>query len=196
MASQIIQPIETVWRGYRFRSRLEARWAVFFSALGLNWEYEPEGFELGGGLRYLPDFRVRYPGRGPDEIHHNWFEVKGDPTKLTTAEWDKLIAFDNAEGLILLDGAPDVRMYLTPLAWFTKNWLHSDWQLEKSYKILDEAKAVKRDGWALWSGKGRIWWDPHDVFFSPSTYFGWNTSIEDAVEASRAARFEFGQAPA
>ena len=26
------QPIETMYRGYRFRSRLEARWAVFFTA--------------------------------------------------------------------------------------------------------------------------------------------------------------------
>ncbi len=48
--------IETRYKGYRFRSRLEARWAVFFDALGLAWEYEPEGFELPGGVRYLPDF--------------------------------------------------------------------------------------------------------------------------------------------
>lgn len=41
-----IKAIETVYRGYRFRSRLEARWAVFFDALGLEWEYEPEGFDL------------------------------------------------------------------------------------------------------------------------------------------------------
>ena len=41
-----IKPIETAYKGYRFRSRLEARWAVFFDALGLEWEYEPEGFDL------------------------------------------------------------------------------------------------------------------------------------------------------
>jgi hypothetical protein len=35
---------------------IRARWAVFFDALGLRWEYEPEGFELVGGVRYLPDF--------------------------------------------------------------------------------------------------------------------------------------------
>ena len=44
-----IKAIETVYKGYKFRSRLEARWAVFFDALGVEWEYEPEGFELGGG---------------------------------------------------------------------------------------------------------------------------------------------------
>lgn len=51
-----IKPIETIYNGYRFRSRLEARWAVFFDALGIEYEYEPEGFDLGDGVYYLPDF--------------------------------------------------------------------------------------------------------------------------------------------
>jgi len=53
---QQIKAIETVYNSYRFRSRLEARWAVFFDTLGVPYEYEPEGFELRGGNRYLPDF--------------------------------------------------------------------------------------------------------------------------------------------
>lgn len=51
-----MKAIETKYKGYRFRSRLEARWAVFFDALGLQWEYEPEGFDLGAAGWYLPDF--------------------------------------------------------------------------------------------------------------------------------------------
>lgn len=51
-----IKPIETIYNGYRFRSRLEARWAVFFDEAGIEYEYEPEGFVLGNGVRYLPDF--------------------------------------------------------------------------------------------------------------------------------------------
>ena len=51
-----IKPIKTIYKGYRFRSRLEARWAVFFDACGVEWEYEPEGFDLGDGICYLPDF--------------------------------------------------------------------------------------------------------------------------------------------
>lgn len=53
--SDIIKPIETVYKGYRFRSRLEARWAVFFDALELQWQYEPEGYQL-LSRKYLPDF--------------------------------------------------------------------------------------------------------------------------------------------
>ena len=51
-----IKAIETVYNGYRFRSRLEARWAVFFDAMGIRYEYEPEGFKLENGECYLPDF--------------------------------------------------------------------------------------------------------------------------------------------
>lgn len=67
-AHQSIKPIETLWKGYRFRSRLEARWAVFFETLGLNWEYEPQGFELPDGSRYLPDFYL------PDQ--ETYIEIK------------------------------------------------------------------------------------------------------------------------
>ena len=51
-----IRPIETRYKGYRFRSRLEARWAVFFDASGIAWEYEKEGYDLGELSWYLPDF--------------------------------------------------------------------------------------------------------------------------------------------
>ena len=58
MEKQTIKPIETFYNGYRFRSRLEARWAVFFDALGIDYEYETEGFDLGNGVWYLPDFYI------------------------------------------------------------------------------------------------------------------------------------------
>lgn len=45
--------IPTVYAGTRFRSRLEARWAYMFDALGWQWEYEP--FDLPG---WIPDFIV------------------------------------------------------------------------------------------------------------------------------------------
>lgn len=65
-----MKAIETRAYGCRFRSRLEARWAVCFTALGLSWEYEPEGFRI-GDLLYLPDFRVYTPQGKPI-----WYEIK------------------------------------------------------------------------------------------------------------------------
>lgn len=64
-----MKPIETDYHGVRFRSRLEARWAVFFDAMSIEWRYEDEGYELPSG-RYLPDFLL--PACG------TWIEVRGD----------------------------------------------------------------------------------------------------------------------
>lgn len=54
--NQIIPAIETRYAGCLFRSRLEARWAVFYDSLGIEWRYEPEGFDLKDLGWYLPDF--------------------------------------------------------------------------------------------------------------------------------------------
>lgn len=51
-----MQPIQTEYNGYKFRSRLEARWAVFFDMLKVRYQYEPEGYVLNDGTKYLPDF--------------------------------------------------------------------------------------------------------------------------------------------
>ena len=47
----MIPSIPTTYDGVRFRSRLEARWAYFFNAFGIKWQYEP--YELDG---WIPDF--------------------------------------------------------------------------------------------------------------------------------------------
>lgn len=65
----MIKAIETHYKGYRFRSRLEARWAVFFDALDIKWEYEPEGYDLNEFGLYLPDFFL------PE--FNCWIEIKG-----------------------------------------------------------------------------------------------------------------------
>lgn len=75
IAPDQIRPIETSYQGYRFRSRLEARWAAFFDALTLDWEYEPEGFNF-GGERYLPDFWLPRSAA--------WVEVKPNGVKPDT----------------------------------------------------------------------------------------------------------------
>jgi hypothetical protein len=63
-----MDPIDTAYRGDYFRSRTEARWAVFFSTMDIEYEYEPQGYDL-DGLYYLPDFWL--PG------WEMWVEVKG-----------------------------------------------------------------------------------------------------------------------
>jgi hypothetical protein len=76
----MIQAIETVYKGYKFRSRLEARWAVFFDALKINWIYEAEGYQTKDGSdKYLPDFYFPpYTGKQGGLFA----EVKGDPYEM------------------------------------------------------------------------------------------------------------------
>ena len=67
-------PIQTTYNGYRFRSRLEARTAVFLDALRIPYRYEPEGYLVtrddNTQVKYLPDFYL------PD--HDCFLEVKAD----------------------------------------------------------------------------------------------------------------------
>lgn len=71
--------IQTTYAGYRFRSRLEARWARFLDFFpSIEWEYEPEGFSLPDG-NYLPDFRVHLPGEFSHGKDTFWLEIK--PTR-------------------------------------------------------------------------------------------------------------------
>lgn len=97
-----IKAIPTKYAGCFFRSRLEARWAIYFDAIGWGWNYEVEGFELDGGVRYLPDF---------------WFprfdlyaEVKREGAPDT--EFAKAEAFARAgKSILLLSGPPKRRAY-------------------------------------------------------------------------------------
>lgn len=54
----MIKAIKTAYGGYLFRSRLEARWAVFFDELNIKYKYEPEMAEVGRIFvqNYIPDF--------------------------------------------------------------------------------------------------------------------------------------------
>jgi hypothetical protein len=112
--------IETVYKGYRFRSRLEARWAVFFDELGIEWLYEPEGFSKPSDgdtfVRYLPDFYLPEFG--------TWVEVKGS---LSSNDAEKL-------GEILDWGSP--------LTWFDDSWCTS---LERTNAFADFRKAIGKE---------------------------------------------------
>jgi hypothetical protein len=81
----MLKPIQTKYKGHFFRSRLEARWAVFFDELGLEWYYELEGYDLGGGLYYLPDFYL-------PELKC-WVEIKSPTAVLSTLEERKIFVF-------------------------------------------------------------------------------------------------------
>lgn len=96
----MIKAIETKYNGYRFRSRLEARVAVFLDDQGQKYEYEPEGFELSSGW-YLPDFWM------PE--WKAWLEVKpeGGITEKSLKLAEELCE-ESGYAVLILDGLPKI----------------------------------------------------------------------------------------
>lgn len=91
-----IKPIETVYNGYRFRSRLEARWAVFFDSARIPYEYEIEGYRLSDGSYYLPDFYLPW--------FHAFVEIKpkGMDAKEKAIAEKKCELLFHKEGIVVL----------------------------------------------------------------------------------------------
>jgi hypothetical protein len=94
-----IKAIETNYKGYKFRSRLEARWAVFFDSAQIPWEYEPEGYVLSDGRKYLPDFYLP-----SEEI---FVEVKGVAPNDDVYEKLKRFSIEKNTPILLVLGVLD-----------------------------------------------------------------------------------------
>lgn len=138
-----MKPIETTYRGCRFRSRLEARWAVFFDFLEIEWRYEPEryGTELS---TYLPDFYLPRT--------KTWVEVKGEADALQK-DWQRMSGLldfggvlpdfadsyvpSSSRGLVLLGEVPDVQ----------------GWQGVVAHPIVQHHKGLHRT-WVIFTPRG------------------------------------------
>ena len=111
-----IKPIETLYLGNRFRSRLEARWAVAMNDVGMKYEYEKEGFRLICGP-YLPDFWLPYHSDMNDTIHKNaghWLEVKGkEPSQHELTALLHLSLETNHSGILVWGPPWDFKKYFT-----------------------------------------------------------------------------------
>lgn len=190
--------IETQYKGYRFRSRLEARWAVFFDALSIRWEYEKEGYDLGDLGRYLPDFWL------PDL--QCFMEVKGaEPTPDETA-LTSMLRVQTGSPVIIVHGE------VGPGPWrcFAHDIGHSSGGVSEWYVYFFVCEcgqpkvswgdgchvAVNGTSWANlrhWCG-----WTGHYGADSCGPEFPAYMAISStsrAVNAARAARFEYGQTP-
>lgn len=76
-----VEAIETEYQGVKYRSRTEARWAVFLEHLGLNFNYENELVTLSSGEKYLPDFFIY--------DFDAYFEIKPSNENVVTEECTK-----------------------------------------------------------------------------------------------------------
>lgn len=101
--SDQIRAIETSYKGCKFRSRVEARWAIFFDACGIKWDYEKDGYDLGENGLYLPDFWL------PDA--KTFAEVKGQEFTVREINLCRRLAVKSGHPVIMLAGTPEQQGY-------------------------------------------------------------------------------------
>lgn len=191
-----MKPINTVYGGYRFRSRLEARWAVFFDALGLAYDYEKEGFELDGD-RYLPDFWL------PDL--ECWIEVKADfpdersrrvAAKLRDASgYPVVILAGKIGGHLNLCFANDMADSAGGPSEWAVMWAVCRMCSQPTLSWGDERHAIVGPDWL--SIKGNICRTPADApgeWFTRCDFEA--PRIAAAYDAANQARFEYGESGA
>ncbi len=109
-----LRPIQTAYNGRLFRSRLEARWAVFFDVCRVRYEYEPEGYRLSNGQLYLPDFLlhdVTFNHSCYCEGQDLYVEVKGC---MTPEDEQKILCFSGVDH-VFSNGEYHRGVKMTPL---------------------------------------------------------------------------------
>lgn len=219
----MITPIETTYKGCRFRSRLEARWAVFFDTLGITWKYEPQGYTVGPSKRpYLPDFYI------PE--WQAFVEVKGEAGRLDVDLLAELVATGDALSVLILGDVPyleaghiplhsmfapafDIRTEpaMVPLinAGFTALEALDDSKKSDVRALLDHYRrmTVVHQNFAFMANKRTCFPLPvgpmhpaatAEAIVSPPTLWAVMPMprVRDAYNAARMARFEHGEAPA
>ena len=185
-------PIPTLYNSLLFRSRLEARWAVFFDTLGIEYLYEPEGYVLKPPppseeepIYYLPDFWL------PKQ--NCWIEIK--PVSPSDEEEDKA----------------------TRLAYGSNKDVYIFWgQIPNPDTIADSGPSESDSAFAHFAGG--LGWDNHHVWCQcpkcgllgiqfdaragrlpcncvpneDKGYNGASPALLDAYRRARTAQFEYG----
>lgn len=206
MNAMSIKPIETRYNGYRFRSRLEARWAVFFDAVGMPYEYEPEGFVLDDGTTYLPDFylpwfnayvEIKRKNLSDDELEcardkcfslfcdHNVITLlcKGDPLDM-----DMEICCDCYDRSIDHDVPwTDVAIFMEGTYWhgLDDEGKHAIYGNGKHRISIAVGKNTDRDVAVF----------PYKDVFALSSLYEYRSTLQGCRLKSRMARFEHGETP-
>ena len=201
-----VRAIETSYMGCRFRSRLEARWAVFFDTLGWQWEYEKQGYVVGcyedDDTPWLPDFEIITPSG-----QHFYVEVKGDPDFFAEGGWLERFDFNGGppgfpdcgwsntydkehKPLLLLGGIPRFNVenveFFVPVIVHYKG-VHGMWA-----KLTQQGLEVDQHyAWSnVTSGNGLS-----DFQVYPARSYNADAHVAHAMRAASGARFEHGEKP-
>lgn len=146
------QPIPTRYKDVVYRSRLEANWAVFFTALGFTFEYEKRRFGLLSGW-YTPDFRL--------SKQKVWLEIKPRDGFTDDPLLYKDLAITTGDPVLRIAGSPRVGEYAI--------YLHAPQHNKRFYPrltraVFAESQRFEQELWLLqgvdYCRVGKIWQPP------------------------------------
>ena len=193
----MIKAIETVYKGYRFRSRLEARWAVFFDALGIKWEYEKEGYDF-NGTHYLPDFYLPHCRLWLETKPSSFFDRSVTPYEVVLDATIKLTLLQKATGenVAMIVGQPYQGEYKVLLEanrdWFPVTNTNREDKTDVIEGVFGLCRRCEKGVWVV--GK--------DIAFGfngccerDDEYLTGSRALTAAYAAARSARFEHGERP-
>lgn len=190
--------VQTYYKGYYFRSRIEARYAVFLDYLAILWKYEPEGYIIEEseftkwfgheGDAYLPDFFL-------PELNI-YLEIKPEgPTEHSKFSEDvkKALAF----GAYVCQGIPDEED-INPHGWIANDFDNA--KADKKYSLLVPfdhgydwcyCQSQKKIGIEYEGRSDRL--IPKEQKKDDRGHNANALIIKEAWRAARTARFEHGQ---
>lgn len=180
-----MKAINTLYKNCLFRSRLEARWAVFFDALDIEWEYEKEGYDLGGGVWFLPDFWMPSfhcfweikPKHGYDKEDANKYELFTSPLAVAQGYpggWN--------DYTVDIYGAPWVEEINDYATWCS--FSHGEGWIAQCPKCKNVDFVFC--GWAGYIRDCHCWDSPHKAYKESGIE---HESFQNAVRLSMSARF-------
>jgi hypothetical protein len=174
----MIKALETHYKGYRFRSRLEARWAIYFDTIGLKWEYEKEGYNLGSAGTYLPDFWLSQVNM--------WAEVKPQEFNQEENEKAKALANSTRFPVLRLIGMPDFRVYW---AWLPQPPKFGD--MDEMDYIVSMYHHYPTTEHRFYANTEFFGLSEDEMMVEVRATYG--DTMEKGIEAARSARFEHGE---
>ena len=188
-----IKAIETKYNGYRFRSRLEAKWAVYFNLLHIKYEYEPEGYVLDSGDCYLPDFYL-------PEVN-TFFEVK--PLSISRNELidtqEKLVSLSKAKDAfsMICRGDPldnNIQVYIPSIdTWTIAEFLKGAEVLDDDYFHVSKAFECGIVTGDRYSSDEKPYISATKLMIPFNQVFSFDRIPYDEQRAARQARFEHGE---
>ena len=209
-----IKPKETYYNGYHFRSRLEARWAIFFDAMGIEYRYEDAWFEVskdGADYRYCPDF---YLPRQEIFAEVKGASNRGDIPECDMRKMSMMVDYNGplSSGIILLGNIPDPDcegisyailggnnngVYWTyyeskypPGKADIKRYIDTEWGIHVSEYFIDRAPFSfdRNDDYKLTHGTDIL----YDALGSKKPVF---INFHNALKLARSSRFGNGETP-